>query len=212
MKTSRVELIGRYSNPYEQGERLRDLTEMVPKGSPEASASPRKQVHRRLRPAEIEKLVAGYRAGATLCELADRFRLHRATVSSLLERQPILWRTLRAGVAHPAPGDRAEVIGEEHDDGRPPATAEFAGHGWSLSSHYGAFGSSRQMWLTKIGHQRRRRRCRWVDIGVLSGLASAASSDKTGMSHSARASSYKAMGPAAQTANLDSQQQADRSF
>ena len=87
-----MELIGRYSNPFEQGERLRDLVEMVPKGSPEVSAGPRKQVHRRLRPAEIEELVAGYQAGATACQLADRFRIHRTTVLSLLERQSVARR------------------------------------------------------------------------------------------------------------------------
>ena len=65
---------------------------MVPKGSPEVSAGPRKQVHRRLRPAEIEELVAGYQAGATACQLADRFRIHRTTVLSLLERQSVARR------------------------------------------------------------------------------------------------------------------------
>ena len=90
-----MELIGRYSNPFEQGERLRDLVEMVPKGSPEVSAGPRKQVHRRLRPAEIEELVTGYQAGATACQLADRFRIHRTTVLSLLERQSVTRRNRR---------------------------------------------------------------------------------------------------------------------
>ena len=91
----RVEVSGRYSNPFEQGERLRDLIEMVPKGSPEVSVGPRKQVHRRLRPAEIEELVAGYQAGATACQPADRFRIHRTTVLSLLERQSVTRRNRR---------------------------------------------------------------------------------------------------------------------
>ncbi len=84
-----VELIGRYSNPCEQGERLRDLEEMVPKGSPKVGAGPRKQVHRRLRSAEIERLVAGYLDGLTVYQLADQFPIHRATVSLLLERQGV---------------------------------------------------------------------------------------------------------------------------
>ena len=87
-----MELIGRYSNPVEQGERLRNLVEMVPRGSAEVNGAPRKQVHRRLRPAEIEELVAGYQAGVTIYQLADRFRIHRATVSSLLERQGVALR------------------------------------------------------------------------------------------------------------------------
>jgi len=40
-----------------------------------------------LRPLEIDELVAGYKAGATVYQLAERFRIHRATVSLLLERQ-----------------------------------------------------------------------------------------------------------------------------
>ena len=90
-----MKLIGRYSNPFEQGERLRDLIEMVPRGSPEVSAGTRKQVHRRLRPAEIEELVAGHQAGATAYQLADRFRIHSTTVLSLLERQSVARRNRR---------------------------------------------------------------------------------------------------------------------
>jgi hypothetical protein len=37
----------------------------------------------------IDKLVAGYKAGATVYQLANEFRIHRATVSWLLERQRV---------------------------------------------------------------------------------------------------------------------------
>ena len=47
------------------------------------------EVQRRLRPAEIEKLVAAYHAGATIYELADQFRINRNTVSAILEREGI---------------------------------------------------------------------------------------------------------------------------
>jgi hypothetical protein len=39
--------------------------------------------------AEIIDLTTRYKAGATVYELADRFRIHRGTVSSLLERQGV---------------------------------------------------------------------------------------------------------------------------
>src|ERR1039458_176640 len=61
-------------------------------GALEVTPGPRTQVHRRLRPAKIEDLVAVYQAGATACQLADRFRIHRTTVLSLLERQSVARR------------------------------------------------------------------------------------------------------------------------
>jgi hypothetical protein len=49
----------------------------------------RKQLHRRLRSAEIKKLISGYQAGSTLYPLAEQFRINRETVSKLLERQRV---------------------------------------------------------------------------------------------------------------------------
>ena len=46
-----------------------------------------KQVHRRLLPAQIDELVASYQAGATLRELSEQFQIHRASISTVLERQ-----------------------------------------------------------------------------------------------------------------------------
>jgi len=62
---------------------------MVPNGLPRANVQTKKQIHRRLRPPEIVELVAGYKAGATVYQLAERFRIHRSTVSLLLERQRV---------------------------------------------------------------------------------------------------------------------------
>jgi len=87
-----VEVIGRYSNHCDQGERLQRLLKVVPNGSAQVNVGTRKQVHRRLRLAEIEELVAGYLAGATVYQLATRFRIHRATASLLLERQGVARR------------------------------------------------------------------------------------------------------------------------
>jgi DNA-binding CsgD family transcriptional regulator len=84
-----VEVIGRYSNHSEQGELLRRLLEIVPDGPRKAKIQTRKQVQRRLRPREIDDLVTAYQAGISVYELADRHRIHRATVSLLLERRGV---------------------------------------------------------------------------------------------------------------------------
>jgi len=84
-----VEVIGRYSNHCDQGERLRDLVEMVPNGLSKANIQTKRQIHRRLRPPEIDELVAGYQVGATVYQLANEFRIHRSTVSLLLERRRV---------------------------------------------------------------------------------------------------------------------------
>jgi len=104
-ESAQVEVIGRYSKLPEQGERVRDLLEMVPKGASEVNARTKKQVQRRMRPSEIEDLVAGYQDGRTVYELADQFRIHRDTVSKLLAREgvPRRYRILdTAAIQHAA--------------------------------------------------------------------------------------------------------------
>jgi tRNA U34 5-methylaminomethyl-2-thiouridine-forming methyltransferase MnmC len=65
---------------------------MVPKGPLEAIPRTTRQNQRRLRRPEIDELVAGYQAGATTYELAERFRLHRVTVSAVLRRNGVALR------------------------------------------------------------------------------------------------------------------------
>jgi lambda repressor-like predicted transcriptional regulator len=48
-----------------------------------------RQVQRRLPPEAITELAAAYRAGATVPELAKRFRIHRTTVLAHLQRMGI---------------------------------------------------------------------------------------------------------------------------
>lgn len=62
-------------------------------------------VQRRLRPHEVAELVAAYVAGATTRELADRFGIHRDTVSTHLDRAGVPIRT-RCGLS---PGDVDEA-------------------------------------------------------------------------------------------------------
>jgi hypothetical protein len=65
---------------------------MVPKGPSERISRTTRQTQRRLRGPEIDELVADYQAGATTYELAERFRMHRVTVSAILKRKGIALR------------------------------------------------------------------------------------------------------------------------
>ena len=63
-----------------------------------------KQVHRRLRPDQVDQVVCLYLAGATLKELGKQFHVHRTTLSELLE-----WRGIqrRYGSLTPEQEDQA---------------------------------------------------------------------------------------------------------
>jgi hypothetical protein len=73
----------------------------MPQASPETTASQpdsrpsRRQRKRHLRSDEVDELVAAYQAGATTYELATRHRVHRQTVTAILERRgvPIRYRS-----------------------------------------------------------------------------------------------------------------------
>jgi DNA-directed RNA polymerase specialized sigma24 family protein len=62
---------------------------MVPKGAPKVNLQTRRQAQRRLRPAETQELAAAYLEGHTVYELAHQFRIHRDTVSKLLDRAEV---------------------------------------------------------------------------------------------------------------------------
>jgi hypothetical protein len=87
-----VEVVGRWSNLSEQGERLQTLVEMAPSGviqpnSPKIRTA--KQVHKRLLSAQVDQLVSDYRGGAKLTDLVAKFGVSRGTVSKLLESRGI---------------------------------------------------------------------------------------------------------------------------
>jgi hypothetical protein len=85
-KSHQVEVIGSYSKLSEQGKRLRNLREMRPGPAPEPVLRNPKQAQKRLRPDEIEMLIAAYRAGIPIRELAAHHGVHRATVMQIVER------------------------------------------------------------------------------------------------------------------------------
>jgi plasmid maintenance system antidote protein VapI len=76
--------MGHYSKLSDQGERVRALLEMVPQGRSEPIVRTPKQVQKHLEPAAVDELVAAYRAGSTLRELAARYGVHRNTVRRLV--------------------------------------------------------------------------------------------------------------------------------
>jgi len=84
-----VEVLGRYSNLSDQGERLRYLLEIVPEGRNELDVRPPKQAQRRLSLGEIDRLKRSYQAGVTLKNLAHDFDIHRTTAAELLKRAGI---------------------------------------------------------------------------------------------------------------------------
>jgi hypothetical protein len=84
-----VEVLGRYSNRADQGERIRRVLELRPEARPEVNFHPPKQVQRRLRPDEIDGLIAQYLAGETIQALAAYHCIHRFTVGRILDRRHV---------------------------------------------------------------------------------------------------------------------------
>ena len=90
-----VEVLGRYSNLCDQGERIQELLKIVPGERSGVNLRTRKQVQHRLRPEEIDELVRQYQAGAKVADLATDFHIHRDTVSVILNRSRCLSQTER---------------------------------------------------------------------------------------------------------------------
>jgi hypothetical protein len=84
--------MGRYSNHCDQGERLRSLLAIVPSCSQNVGTRSRKHVCRRLRPPEIEELIAGYKAGAPIKALVARFKIDESTVTQHVKRAGVRLR------------------------------------------------------------------------------------------------------------------------
>jgi hypothetical protein len=90
-----VDLGGAYYNPKSQVEALEKLLRKLP--DPTAPTPPptnqRKPGHiQHLQPDQVEKLIAGYQAGATVYELSAQFKINRKTVSRTLRRHHIPMR------------------------------------------------------------------------------------------------------------------------
>jgi DNA-directed RNA polymerase specialized sigma24 family protein len=84
-----VEVLGRYSNLRDQGERVQAVLQIVQEVTPEVNPRTPRQVQRRLRPDELTELIASYQAGEEVKELALRHNIHRKTVSNILSRHGV---------------------------------------------------------------------------------------------------------------------------
>ena len=87
-----VEVLGRYSNHADQGTRIQRVLETPLLGLPTPVSRPQRQVHRRLQAGDLDELAEAYLAGATLAQLGERLRTHRATIASELERRGVARR------------------------------------------------------------------------------------------------------------------------
>jgi DNA-directed RNA polymerase specialized sigma24 family protein len=115
-----VEVMGRYLNPSDQGERLRELLEIAPTGSQAAVPRTPKRVFRRLEPNKVAELVRGYVDGRRVDDLASEFQINRSTVIGHLDRAGVArrWKKL-----HPA-----DVQEAKHLYGSGLSLAKVAGH------------------------------------------------------------------------------------
>ncbi|MEC3975783.1 hypothetical protein [Amycolatopsis sp. H20-H5] len=95
-----MDLGGAYYNPKDQVRALEKLREKLPSlGAPQPTSGKRDRPRRALRLGsdQVEQLIAGYRSGATVYELGERFGIERRTVSSILHRHGVPMR--RRGLA-----------------------------------------------------------------------------------------------------------------
>jgi hypothetical protein len=85
-----VEVIAMFSNPSDQGERLRQLVEVAsrrPKGV--RVQTTRRVSSRHLRVPQVREIVAEYLAGSTVYELSEQFAIRRQRVSTILKREGV---------------------------------------------------------------------------------------------------------------------------
>ena len=90
MATRLVDLMGAYSKQANWAFELKGLAQTHGEPAREQPAS--RRVARRLREDEVGELIRGYREGAAVYELAERFTIHRTTVSGHLRRAGVPMR------------------------------------------------------------------------------------------------------------------------
>jgi len=95
--------MGRYSNRGEMASELEVLVQMTPEPG-QVTERREKQFHHRLRSEEIDQLIAEYRSGVKVKELAIRFQISRGTVIEHVKRA--------GGVRHRYPALLPEEIAE----------------------------------------------------------------------------------------------------
>jgi hypothetical protein len=130
-----VDLGGAYYNIKLQVEDLETLLRKLPDPTAPAPPTvdrPKPRRARQLDADQVRELIAGYRAGATVYELGDRFGIERRTVSNILHR-------------HQVPMRRRGLSPEQVDD-----AIHLYNLGWSLARVGQRLGVDHTTVLTKL--------------------------------------------------------------
>lgn len=126
---------GTLRNTKPQVEALETVLQKLPDPTapaPPPIERPKPRRARRLDADQIQELIAGYQAGATVYELGDRFGIERRTVSNILKR-------------HDVPMRRRGLSPEQVDD-----AIHLYNLGWSLVRVGGHLGVDHTTVLTKL--------------------------------------------------------------
>jgi hypothetical protein len=138
-----VEVLGRYSNHADQGKRIKRVLETPLSGLATPVSVAIREIHRRLQTEELEELAQAYLAGATLAQLSDRFRQHRSTIATELERRgvPRRYRLVK--------GERLDLAIQSYQDGNSVVT---------IGKEFGVAGETVRKALIQAGVKLRPRR------------------------------------------------------
>lgn len=113
-----MDLGGPYSKTEQQVSELEALIKKLPDPAAPVRQTPKRRTPgtaRQLRADEIQELITGYQAGATVYELGEQFNIERRTVSNILHR-------------HGVPMRRRGLSAEQIDE-----AVRLYGQGWSLA-------------------------------------------------------------------------------
>lgn len=105
-----MDIRGTYCNPKAQVSALQSLLRKLPDlRTPVRQSTNRRKPRkaRRLDDGQVQQLIEGYRTGATVYELGDRFRISRKTVSEILHRHEVPMR--RRGLSIERIGEAARL-------------------------------------------------------------------------------------------------------
>ena len=107
-----VQVLERYSNSSEQGERLHTLVELFRERAQRPRARTARRVCRRLSEAEVAELVKAYADGEPIHAIIDRFHVDQTTVQKHVRAAGLPRRVTRITA------DQTELCVELYQDGR----------------------------------------------------------------------------------------------
>lgn len=117
-----MDLVRLYSNPAADADHLRRVQSAASSSRPADRSRQSRQHHRRLSITDVAELIKEYKQQASVKELAQRFGIHRVTVTALLRRHDVELRQ----------------VGLAKDD--IAAAAHLYGQGWSCARLGAKFG------------------------------------------------------------------------